>query len=150
MCDVKSDDLEEQGTPRNFSSIRMQYKLFIEKENGKMCAKGFYVVHNPLFDQEDVKQVIEFIPPTELHFLLGIVNHLCKSMLKMWPNGKDWPLLLKWKLQPYHGKNDCHKLLKNMDVWQRIVEREKAEHMLGFVKTFQHFKSIVSSCFGRH
>ena len=35
-----------------------------------------------------------------------------------------------------------------MDVLQRIVEREKTDHMLGFVKTFQHFKSVVSSCFG--
>ena len=35
-----------------------------------------------------------------------------------------------------------------MDVLQRIVKREKADHMLGSVKTFQHFKSVVSSCFG--
>ena len=35
-----------------------------------------------------------------------------------------------------------------MNVLQRIVEREKADHMLGFVKTFQYFKSVVSSCFG--
>ena len=41
-----------------------------------------------------------------------------------------------------------HKLLKNMDVLQRLVKREKADHMFGFVKTFQHLKSIVSSCFG--
>ena len=55
-CDVKSDDLKEQGTPRNFRSIRMQYKAFIEKESRKMCAKDFHnVVNNPLFDQEDVK-----------------------------------------------------------------------------------------------
>ena len=39
--------------------------------------------------------------------------------------------------------------MKNIDVLQRIVKSEKAEHMLGFVKTFQHFKSVVSSCFGR-
>ena len=32
-CDVKSDDPKEQETPRNFRSIRMQYKAFIEKEN---------------------------------------------------------------------------------------------------------------------
>ena len=54
--------------------------------------------------------------------------------------------------QPYHGGefvgNECHKLLKYMDVLQRIVEREKADHKLDFVKTFQHFKSVVSSCFG--
>ena len=50
-CDVKSDDLKEQGNLRNFRSIRMQYKAFIEKENGKMCAKDFHnVIHNPLFD----------------------------------------------------------------------------------------------------
>ena len=89
-CDVKSDDLKEQGTPRNFRSIWMQYKAFIEKKNGKMRAMDFHnVVHNQLLDQEDVKQVIEFIPPIELHFLLGIVNHLYKSILKMWPKGKD-------------------------------------------------------------
>ena len=56
------------------------------------------------------------------------------------------------KIQPYHGgefvENDCHKLLKNMEVLQRIVKREKADYMLGFVKTFQNFKSVVSFCFG--
>ena len=83
-CDVKSDDLKGQGTPRNFRSIRMQYKAFIEKEKGKMCAKDFLnVVHNQLFDQKDVKQVIEFNPPMELHLLFGTVNHLNKSMLNM-------------------------------------------------------------------
>ena len=50
LCDVKSDDLKEQGNLRNFRFIRMQYKAFIEKENGKICAKNFHVVHNPLFD----------------------------------------------------------------------------------------------------
>ena len=33
-------------------------------------------------------------------------------------------------------------------VLKRIIEGEKADHMLGFMKTFQHFKSVVSSCFG--
>ena len=70
----------------------------------------------------------------------------------MWPKRKDWPLLFKLKLQPYHGGefvgNSFHKLLKNMDVSQRIVKREKVDHMNGFVKTLQHFKSVVSSCFG--
>ena len=64
-----------------------------------MCAKDFLTeVHNPLFDQEDVKQIIEFIFPMTLHFLHGIVNNLYKSMLKMWPKGKEWSLLLKMKL----------------------------------------------------
>ena len=73
------------------------------------------MVHKPLFDQENVKQAIEFIPPMELHHLLGIVNHLYKSMPNMWPTCKDWLLLLKLKLQLYHSgefvRNDCHKLL---------------------------------------
>ena len=74
-CDVKSDDLKKQGTPGNFRSIRMQYKVLIEKDYEKMCAKDFHnVVHNPSFDQEDVKQVSEVIPPLEFHLLLGIVH----------------------------------------------------------------------------
>ena len=75
-CDVKYDDLEGQGTPRNFRSIRMQYNAFIEKKSGKICPKDFHAVRNPLFDQEDVKQVIEFILPMELHLLLEIVNNI--------------------------------------------------------------------------
>ena len=73
-------------------------------------------------------------------------------MLKLLPKGKDWSLPLKLKLQLNHGGeftgSDCHKLLKSMDILQRIAEREMADHMLGFVKTLQHFKSVVSSCFG--
>ena len=118
-CDVMYDGLKEQGTPRNFSSIRMQHKAFIEKENGKICAKGFHnVVHNLLFDQKDVKQLIQFVPPIEIHLLLRILNHLYKSMLKLWSKGKDLPILLK--LLHYHAgvfvRNDCYKLLKNMTI----------------------------------
>ena len=51
-------------------------------------------------------------------------------MLKTMSKGHKWPLLLKMKLHPYHGgefvRNICYKLLKNMDVLQRIFEREKA------------------------
>ena len=63
-CDANSVELKDQGTPRNFRSFRMQYKAFIEKEKGNMMrTKDFLnVVHNPSLDQEDVKQVIEFIP----------------------------------------------------------------------------------------
>ena len=36
LCDVKSDELKDHGTLRNFRYIKMQYKAFIEKEKGKM------------------------------------------------------------------------------------------------------------------
>ena len=116
---AKSDECKGHGIPTNFKSIRMRYKAFVKKEKGKICAKDFlYVVQNPLFDLEDVKQVIEFIPQMKLHLPLGIVNHLYKSMLKLWPKGNEWPLLLKMKLQSYHAgefvRDDCDKLLKNM------------------------------------
>ena len=31
---------------------------------------------------------------------------------------------------------------------KELLKEKKTDHMLGFVKTFQHFKSFVSSCFG--
>ena len=46
-CDVKSDELKDQGTPRNFRSIRMQCKAFIEKEKGNMmCVKDYLYVYS--------------------------------------------------------------------------------------------------------
>ena len=65
-------------------------------------------------------------------------------MLKMWHKGKDLPLLLKLKLQPYHGGefvgNDCHKPLKNMNVLQRVVEREKPyAWFCNIIPTFEEY-----------
>ena len=42
-------------------------------------AKEFHIViHTPLFDEGcDNKEVLDVLPPPELHLILGIVIHLC-------------------------------------------------------------------------
>ena len=71
--------------------------------------------------------VLDTIPPIELHILLGIVNYFFKNISDLWPGAKEWPAELHIKLQSYHGGhfkgNDCHKLLKNIDILQRIAKK---------------------------
>ena len=87
--------------------------------------------------------ILDVIPPMELH-LLGIVNHLFKILSDLWPGAKECPAELHIQLQQYYGGhfngNDCHKLLKNIDILQRMAEKACAYEVFGFIETPRHFK----------
>ena len=84
-------------------------------------------IHPPLINMVDLRLILHIITPIELHLLLGIVNHLFKNLSELWPGAKQWPALLHIQLQPYHGGpfagNECHKLLQNVDILQRLAEK---------------------------
>ena len=117
-------------------------------------AKDFdNTIQPPLINMEDSRLIVDIIPPTELHLLLGIVNHLFKNLSEHWPRAKQWPALLHIQLQPHHrgqfAGNECHKLLQNVDILQRLAEKACAYEAQGFIKTFRNFRDNVSSCFGK-
>ena len=88
----------------------------------------------------------------ELHLLLGVVNHMFKGLIQVWPEVEDWPSDLHVNLQQFHSGhfngNDCHKLLRNIDLLQRQAERASAFQAMVFIETFRKFKQVVSACFG--
>ena len=91
----------------------------------------------------------------ELHLLLGVVNHLIKTLCDLWPKAKEWPSSLHIPIQPFHGGhfngNDCMKLLRGVSKLQLLSEKENfVQAHDGFIQTLTLFKDVVTSCFGQN
>ncbi len=152
-CNIDSDNLSECGTSRSFGSMKEKLEAFVAAGSDTKSAKNFdNVIHPPLINMADSVLILDVIPPMELHLLLGIVNHLFKNLSELWPGAKEWPTLLHIQLQPYHGGhfagNECHKLLQNIDILQRLAEKACAYQALGFIETLRNFRDVVNACFG--
>ena len=72
--------------------------------------------------------------------------------MEVWPKGMEWPKALYVQIQPFHGshfaRNDCHKLLKDIDLLQRLDESDCAFQVFGLINTFRKFGCAVTACFG--
>ena len=112
----------------------------------------------PLIDYEDETLVIDFIPPMELHLMLGIVNrlydHLDKALEKSGASvrAKDWSDQLYITRRHYHGGqfigNHCSKLLNEFDKLENLLVDSEAYIGIPYVETFQKFKLVKDMCFG--
>ena len=155
-CDDSSPNLQNCRHLRTFGEIRRQHSEFIREEGDLRKSKDFKnVVHLPILDFPDDKLVLEAIPPMELHLLLGVVNHLIKTLCDLWSKANEWPSSLHIPIQPFHGGhfngNDCMKLLRGVSKLQLLSEKEnfvQAHH--GFIQTLTLFKDVVTSCFGQN
>ena len=112
----------------------------------------------PLIDYEDETLVIDFIPPMELHLMLGIVNrlydHLDKALEKSGVSvrAKDWSDQLYITRRHYHGGqfigNHCSKLLNEFDKLENLLVDSEAYIGIPYVETFRKFKLVKDMCFG--
>ena len=72
--------------------------------------------------------------------------------MEVWTNAIECPKALHIQIQPFHGDhfagNDCHKLLKNIDLLQRLAMSECVFQVFGLIETFQKFGVVVTACFG--
>ena len=140
---------------RTFGEIRRQHSEFIRAGGDLRKSKDFKkVVHLPILDFPDDKLVLEAIPHMELHLLLGVVNHLIKTLCDLWPKAKEWPSSLHISTQPFHGGhfngNDCMKLFRGVSKLQLLSEKEDFAQAHGFIQTLTLFKDVVTSCFGQN
>jgi len=146
-CNIDSDNLTECGTSSSFGSIKGKFEAFVATGSDTKSAKDFdNVIHLPLINMDDSTLILDVIPPMELNLLLGIINHLFKNLSDLWPGAKEWPTLLH--IQLHFASNECHKLLQNLDILQRLAEKACACQSFGFIETLRHFKKVVTSCFG--
>ena len=112
----------------------------------------------PLIDYEDETLVIDFIPPMELHLMLGIVNrlydHLDKALEKSGASvrAKDWSDQLYITRRHYHGGqfigNHCSKLLNEFYKLENLLVDSEAYIGIPYVETFRKFKLVKDMCFG--
>ena len=87
-CESSAKDLLNQGKLRTFHSLDQNVSLFnAAGSNIKRARDYMNVVHSPVFDLAGGTLVLDFIPPMELHLLIGVFNHLFAALLKVFPQG---------------------------------------------------------------
>ena len=94
-CDVKSKCLAKSGNLRTLGSIKSSLESF--QQSGRVVANAKLfgnVIRKPIISGPDNVLISEIIPPMELHFLLGVVNHLFKTLKTAWIEAVMWPAAL--------------------------------------------------------
>ena len=95
-----------------------------------------------------------FIPPGELHLLLGCFNTIFKKLLEIFPGASKWSEDMGWFRQQYHGGefvgNDCRKLIsvESTSKLEELGVRHSNFDIPPFVKAFRALNEVKNSCFG--
>ncbi|XP_065683561.1 uncharacterized protein LOC136096352 [Hydra vulgaris] len=152
-CNIDSAHLENCGQLRTFGGIRDLYKKFVKSGCDAKRSKEFEnVVHLPMFAFPDRELILEAIPPMELHLLLGVVNHLIKYLVQVFPKTKQWLDSIHIQMQPFHGGHfngkDCMKVLRKIEELMQLTIAEKAPDATKACQALSSFHQVVVSCFG--
>lgn len=152
-CSTSSDELYKIGTLRTIGSIVKNVAAWEEDGAKKERAQLFEnCVNKPLFDYDENVEIIDIIPPPELHLLIGTVNKIFEHMLiECKREAEEWVKKCSVSREVYFGKssfngNSSRKLLRNIDQLRRISEKYDG-HCLKYVKCLEDFDSVVKSCF---
>lgn len=150
-CDSHSDQLHLCGNSRTIGSCIKNCQEWVSKGKNKKQAKDHKnCINLPVFSMLDpCKEIIEIIPPPELHLLLGGVNTIFNKMLIDFESvSLEWAKICNVERSFTHGSlsfegNQCKKLIDNVDKLRAICGIDS----LKFVKAFESLKKVVDSCF---
>jgi hypothetical protein len=142
---------------RTFEGIVKFYEEWKSMSNDPAKLKDYFNCRNiPLSIFPKEGEVINHIPLSELHLLIGIVNKMFSELLLVYPTAVQWPQKLHLVKEKYHHAfegNECHMLLKKTQVLWEMIQAEPGDpnsHPAAlYVAAFQTFGKVVHSCFGR-
>ena len=155
---IFSDQLRKLGSIRKNSQDYLNNRKKLS--NGKYDSAAPYknCIAAPLIDYEDETLVLDWIPPMELHLLLGIFNriydHLDKTLETSGTSvrAKDWSDQLYITRRHYHGGqfigNHCSKLLDEVGILEKMLIDSGAYIAIPYVDAFRKFKIVKDMCFG--
>ena len=148
-CKAEKRNLSKKGELRTFESIHENFWMWRGEGAQKTTAKNFFnCVHAPILFGEMEDNIIDVVPPPELHLLTGAVNTIYDHMAKEWPHCSCWSEACHVSKNPQHGGafngNACRKLLHNVD----MLRSECPLAILKYVDTFSALNDVVHSCFG--
>lgn len=150
-CDSKSNILNVGGAPRTLIECKNNYEKWLKSEKcEKKTAKNFKnCINMPLLPIAEQK-ILYYIPPPELHLLLGAVNTIFDKMLASHQNiALEWAKKCNVSRKCNQGRhsmfvgNDCKKLLNSID----ILDSFKCLEICSYVEVFRKLKSVVEACF---
>ena len=98
-------------------------------------------------DNEPI-EVLEVVPPPELHILLGVTNTLYKGVLADVPEVDRFLKTIHVEREAMHGGsftgNSCKTILRNT----KLLEEMAPTNCSKYIKALKRFGDVVSSCFG--
>ena len=121
-CDIDSQKIfSTREVSRTFGILLTNCKKFAAAGSNQIKSKEFInEIKASLIMAENSEIVLDLIPPTELHLLLGVINNLFKKLIQCGPETRVWPEKLNTQMQPFHvGQfpgTECGNLFKNFDI----------------------------------
>ena len=159
-CEGEKNEYDPNAPLRTLGRCRefaKQYKVAVAEAelNGKkvplpkdfMCCQ-----HDPLLPGPDHMEVLDILPPPELHLMTGVSFHIFKEIAK--EMGEK--LAYQW-LKKYVGKVDssmgfkgkqARTFLKKINEMSRCRTPKFPRRLMKFIHTLQKFNKVVESCFG--
>lgn len=80
-------------------------------------------MNSPLIIGDSEKPILKYIPPPELHLMIGIVKHLFNCVEKVDPEtAEKWlkGAMVQMDYQQQFNGNNARRLLKKIDVLERL------------------------------
>lgn len=154
-CDAHKNSLDSCGKPRTFGKIRELALAFqkSKKNEGKDFKCCVEIPSLGLENPDD--EVIDLIPPGQLHLLLGVVNRCIKEIEKEWPGIEKWFERLHFNASGQHGGkfdgNDCKRMSKaeNVDILETMAEESNVRALIKpFTDVLRCMDAISHACFG--
>ena len=151
---------------RTFAAIKseaLRYQEAVKRHRGqtKLSSAAFLSCERLplLLVQDDNHQVIDVLPPMELHLLLGVLNNIYNHLDSSLKSSNcsitaaDWSIPIGLTRSEHYGGqyngNQCLKLLKSLDQLESLLKREGAvEAGQPALHALQAFYQVVQSCFG--
>ena len=140
-----------QVVPRTLGSITEELWNWVERTGQNRSQAKFFgnVVHCPILKGNTNDEVIDLLPPPELHLLIGPVNTIFRAMEKEWPEALKWAKACNVEREAMHGGsftgNACHKLLSRVDVLRSLCPIQG----LKYAETFDLLRRVVDACYGQ-
>ena len=147
-CDVEKGKLSCRGQLRTLRTISESFwSWHREGADPKLARNYSNCVHLLIIKDDDENAIVNFIPPPELHLMMGAVNSIYDHMLKEWSEAAKWPdschLIRSTIPGGTFDGNSCRKL-KNVDLLRLICP----VHILKYVHVLSDLRKVVDSCFG--
>lgn len=125
-CNISRAHISEKGENRTTQIIFEKYNEWKNETNSdnKLAMNYDNCVHPPLIPIEENTPILKYIPPPELHILIGIVTHLFLQLQKEAPEvAENWINICKLKM--FHGKtqfngNTARELLSKANILAKL------------------------------
>ncbi len=162
-CEIAKDYKVQEGAAprkRTLGRIREQARLYKSSLQGGKKGKpwDFYnCIEDPLFaDLDDSTEILDLIPPPELHLMMGVTTKLYEEVLyKMQRDGEDAKRIEEWARQHnivrehYRGGvmegNKCRALLKKaVDLGKELPDKYRV-----YAVALHRFGKVVTACFSK-